>query len=499
VIDSTPRGAPCVTPDWLTRRRLLAGGRTALVADGRVWTWRDLDRRVAAFAGALSRLGIGCGDRVALLAGNRPEFVVAVHALMRLGAVLVPLNVRLTASEIAWQIEDADVRLTLHDTERTDLAAAAAGAAARLDLAALGGDDAPAFAAPAAIDLDAIQAIVYTSGTSGRPKGALLPAGSWWWGACASALHLGHDPRDRWLAVLPLFHVGGLAILFRSVIAGVPVVLHSRFDPEQVRAAFSRDDVTLVSLVPAMLPPLFEAGGRFPVSLRVALLGGSGAAPALVERALDLGLPVAPTYGLTEAASQAATLRPDDARFHPGSSGQPLPTTEIRIERDGQRLASDEIGEIAIRGQTLFRGYFRERASSFGDDGWFRTGDLGRLDVEGHLFVSDRRDDLIVSGGENVYPAEVEAALLRHPGIVDAAVVAAPDDRWDVVPAAFVVWRNGRAASDAEAIAHCRSLLAPYKCPTRFVSVDALPRTASGKLLRRALRDRLVTMPPHAS
>ncbi|HEU0113777.1 MAG TPA: AMP-binding protein, partial [Thermomicrobiales bacterium] len=390
-----------VVPDWLSRRRLVDGDAVALVAGGRVWTWRDLDRQVGVVAAALVQRGIVAGDRVALLAGNSAAFVVAVHAVMRLGAALVPLNTRLTAAELAWQIADGGPTLVLHDAERADLADSAAGAVPCRDLTSLDDDSGGRVAGPATLDLDAVQAIVYTSGTSGRPKGALLAASSWWSGACASALQLGHVPTDRWLVALPLFHVGGLAILFRSASAGVPVVIHERFDPERMRRAFANDGITLVSLVPAMLPPLLDAGAGepFPASLRVALLGGSGAAPALVERALDLGLPAAPTYGLTEAASQVTTLRPADARAHPGSSGQPLPATEVRIERDGRPLTSGEIGEIAIRGQTLFRGYLHQSSPSVDADGWFRTGDLGRLDQDGHLFVLDRRDDLIVSGG----------------------------------------------------------------------------------------------------
>ncbi|HEU5434481.1 MAG TPA: AMP-binding protein, partial [Thermomicrobiales bacterium] len=212
---------------------------------------------------------------------------------------------------------------------------------------------------------------------------------------------------------------------------------------------------------------------------------------ALVERALDLRLPVAPTYGLTEAASQVTTLRPADARARPGSSGQPLPATEVRIEADGRLAPTGEIGEIAIRGQTLFRGYLHQTSSSLDADGWFRTGDLGRIGADGHLFVLDRRDDLIVSGGENVYPAEIEAALLRHPDLVEATVVAMPDDRWGAVPAAFVVARRGSAPRVDDLIHFCRSQLATYKCPRRIMLVDSLPRTASGKLRRRTLRDRL--------
>ncbi|HEU5433591.1 MAG TPA: AMP-binding protein, partial [Thermomicrobiales bacterium] len=256
-MSSPPAAGRRAVPDWLSRRRLLERDAIALVSGDGVWTWHALDRRVGAAAAALARIGVQPGARVALLAGNSADFVVVVHAIMRLGAVLVPLNTRLTAAELSWQIEDAGVALALHDAERTELALTAAGAVPCREVGTLlWDDDGDRLAAAETIDLDALQAIVYTSGTSGRPKGALLPASAWQHGACASALHLGHSLTDRWLAALPLFHVGGLAILFRSVIGGVPIVVHERFDPERMRAAFADDAITLVSLVPAMLPPL---------------------------------------------------------------------------------------------------------------------------------------------------------------------------------------------------------------------------------------------------
>ncbi|MCC6791460.1 MAG: o-succinylbenzoate--CoA ligase [Thermomicrobiales bacterium] len=479
-------------PDWLGRRALLDGERQALTFEGMTWTWAELDRRVGLAAGRLRELGVTEGDRVALLADNSPEFVVAVHAVGRLGATLVPLNVRLTPPELAWQLADSGARLLLHD-ERHAREAAAAGATAGVRQAVFRGDwtegAGESIPAPDSIELNRAQGIVYTSGTTGRPKGAMITYGNLWASATGAVLHLGHHRDDRWLAVLPLFHVGGLSILFRSAIGGVPVVLQDGFDPGRVNRAIDDENVTLVSAVANTLQRMLdERGDRpFPPSLRCVLLGGGPAPRPLLERCLRLGAPVAPTYGLTESTSQAATLLPEELAGHLGSAGRALPVTEIRIERDGEPVPAGEHGEIAVRGATVVSGYLNQERP--GDDGWFRTGDLGWMDVEGYLFVLDRRDDLIVSGGENVYPAEIESVLLAHPVVAEAAVVGLPDDRWGAVPAAFLVKRPGVDGAAADVLSFCAERLAAYKLPRRIEWVERLPRNAGGKLLRRRLRD----------
>jgi O-succinylbenzoic acid--CoA ligase len=293
--------------------------------------------------------------------------------------------------------------------------------------------------------------------------------------------------------VLPLFHVGGLAIVMRSVIYGVPAIVHARFDPTAANQTIDTQDVTLVSLVATMLERMLTARSDrpFPPGLRAVLLGGGPAPRPLLERCARAGVPVVQTYGMTETASQAATLAPADALRKLGSAGRPLLPLELRIEHEGAALPPGAIGEIVIRGPSVTPGYSDRPAATAAAlrDGWLHTGDLGYLDAEGYLYVVDRRDDLIISGGENIYPAEVEAVLLAHPAVAEAGVFGVPDARWGQSVAAAVVPRPGMAAESASLIAFCAERLARYKVPYRILSVAELPRNAAGKLLRRALRD----------
>lgn len=530
--------------DWLDVATRSAPERLALSFGSERWSFAELRRAVDAAAGVLGPAQRERGGRIGVLAANRPGFVFVVHAARRLGVAVVPINWRQTSDELAWQVRDADVGVLVVDPEREP---AAVHAAEGLDVALLpietleqprGHRGAGGFVR--AIDLDAEAAVLYTSGTSGRPKGARLTYGNLWYSAIASALHLGHHRDDVWLAAMPLFHVGGLSILMRSVIGASPVVLQERFDVDRFLAALD-DGATLVSVVPTMLRQLIDRRDTpWPAAVRCVLLGGSAAPIGLVEECLRRGIPVAPTYGLTEAASQVTTLLPDEAIAHLGSSGRPLPMTEVRIAGDGEPAVVGETGEIEMRGPTVFAGYLNEvaaedwpsppnplsrldgRGGTFslltrwqeteaipasgkigrasarqygepeGRDGWFRTGDAGYLDEDGYLFVVDRRDDLIVSGGENVYPAEIERVLLAHPAVRDAAVVGLPDAQWGARPVAIVVWNGEVATAEADVLAHCRERLAGYKVPRCIVFRDDLPRSASGKLLRRKLRDALL-------
>ena len=275
---------------------------------------------------------------------------------------------------------------------------------------------------------------------------------------------------------MPLFHVGGLAILLRSVVCGIPAVVHLRFDAERANQAIDRDGVTIVSVVATMLDRMLalREGQPYPSSLRCVLLGGGPAPLPLLEACASLGVPVVQTYGLTEAASQVATLAPEDATRKLGSAGKPLMGTRVQVEPDG---------EILVDGPTVSPGYLHQPPRL----GSLRTGDLGRLDEDGYLYVLDRRDDLIVSGGENVYPAEVEAALRSHPSVVDAGVRGLPDPQWGQIVAAAVVLSAGASVSPDDLRAHLRQQLAGYKIPRRLVFVPDLPRTASGKVQRRKL------------
>jgi O-succinylbenzoic acid--CoA ligase len=487
------------TPNWLLRRAERTPDRLALAFGPLRLTFADMADRALALAGALAEAGVGPGERVALWAENGPGFVLSLAASSLLGAVAVPLNTRLTAQEAAFQLADAAPRLLLHDgalADRARAAAAEAGGVATFPL-----DPVEAFAAGggsvpvrARIDLGDVHSVVYTSGTSGRPKGALVTYGNLWHGAVAHAMTLGVRTDDRWLACLPLFHVSGLAMLTRSWLYGLGVFVHERFDAARVNAAIDGDGISALSVVATALRRMLDARAHrpYPDTLRLVLVGGGPAPVPLLERAIALGVPVATTYGLTETASQAATLPPDRLAAHLGSAGTALFPTDIRVVREGGGdAAPGEVGEILVRGPTVTPGYLNrpEESRRALRDGWLHTGDLGWLDGEGYLYVADRREDLIVTGGENVYPAEVEAVLLRHPGVAEAAVVGLPDPEWGQAVAAAVVPASAGAVGVEELRAHCAAHLAGYKVPRRWRVVGELPHTASGKLMRGRVRE----------
>lgn len=493
-------------PDWLGRCAANQPEHIAVRAGRIQWSFAELDRQASRLARQLARAGVGEGSRVALLAGNGPAFVAVVHALTRLGAILVPLNTRLTREELTWQARDVRAMLLVSDERHADMAAGIERdipglrcvamydgvADGEVSLDGLHAADVPL---RNLIDLDMTQAIMYTSGTTGQPKGAIITYGMQWWNAIGSALNLGHHLDDCWLACLPLFHIGGLAILMRSVMYGISVIVHEGFDALSVNRAIEEEQVTIVSVVAVMLQRMLDAldaegpQGGYPAALRCVLLGGGPAPRALLEDCADRGIPVVQTYGLTEACSQAATLSPEDALRKPGSAGRPLLPVQLRIMNDDRQVPAGEPGEIYLRGATITPGYAdrpAETARAF-HGGWFATGDIGYLDDEGFLYVHDRRADLIISGGENVYPAEVEAVLASHPDVIEAGVCGQPDPQWGLVPVAFIHLRARSSASADDLLDYAGERLAKYKLPRAIYFVDHLPRNASGKLLRREL------------
>jgi o-succinylbenzoate---CoA ligase len=440
-----------ILDNWLAQRAQTCPDRTALIADGRAVTYDELEGEATAAARRLAAHGVRRGATVTLELSAGADYVVLLHALMKLGAVAQPLNTRLAPAEREAELHRAEPVLAV------SRASDAGGPEA--DLPLLGEHD-----------LDAVHCRVLTSGTSGRPRPIELTYGNHLWSAVGSAFNLGVDPADRWLCCLPLYHVSGLEIVMRSVIYGTGAVVHDGFAVERVAEALEHDGVTLISVVTTQLARLLEAG----VDLsgpRAILVGGGPVPVEALEEAIGRDASVVQTYGLTETASQVTTLAPEEARRKLGSAGRPLLTTHLRIQE----------GEILVQGPVVAPGCADE-------DGWLHTGDLGRIDDEGFLYVEDRRGDLIVSGGENVAPAEVEEVLLRHPDVADAAAVGRADAEWQEAVEAVVVLRDGAAAGPAELRRHCAESLAGYKVPKRFEFVSELPRTDSGKLLRQALR-----------
>jgi O-succinylbenzoic acid--CoA ligase len=440
-----------ILDNWLAQRAETGPDRAALIAGDVELTYAELEQEATRVARRLAARGVRGGATVVLMHPAGVEYVVVLHALMKLGAVAQPLDPGLSPAELEAALSRAKPALVLGVEDHPTMTEA--------DLPLLGQHD-----------LDAIHCRILTSGTSDQPRPIGLTYGNHLWSAVGSAFNLGVDPADRWLCCLPLYHVAGLEIVMRSVIYGTGAILHDGFDPARIEDTLERQGATLVSLVTTQLSRLLDAG----VDLsgpRAILIGGGPVPREVLEEAIARGASVVQTYGLTEAASQVTTLTPQDARRKLGSAGRPLLTTHLRIQD----------GEILVQGPVVAPGCADE-------DGWLHTGDLGSIDEEGFLYVGDRLGDVIISGGENVLPAEVEAVLMRHPDVVDAAAVGRADPEWQEAVTAVVVLGNG-AATDAEELRrHCAESLARHKVPKRFDFVTELPRTASGKLVRRALR-----------
>lgn len=477
---------------WLVQRSQLTPSRQAIIWADQTWTFFDLDRAARTMARGFIERGVQPGDVVALLAPASPQTVAAIHAIGYVGAVLLPLNYRLAAPELRFQLRDGHPRMLLYDDPWSDrVEELDAGEMARVGLSELQGRASSVVAlkhlVPFAMGAD--QGIIYTSGTSGTPKAVRLTYHNHWWSATASALNLGFDPSDAWLSCLPFFHVSGLSIVYKSVLYGIPMVLHERFQAGLINRSIVQHRVTLISLVSVMLQALLDdlgTGPGFP-ALRAVLLGGGPIASSLLERAHERGISICQTYGLTETASQIVTLAPDQVGDKRGSAGQPLFGAEIKIVEAPSKprsLAAGQIGEIAVRGPMVSPGYLGHAAR--GED-WLYTGDMGYLDPDGFLYVLDRRTDLIISGGENVYPAEVEAALVAHPAVAEAGVVGRPDTRWGQVPVAFVRLHPHSTMGADALLPFLQGRLAAYKIPREIHVVAELPRTASGKLWRRKL------------
>jgi O-succinylbenzoic acid--CoA ligase len=459
---------------------------TAMIFSGRQWSWRALDQSSARIAAHLAALGVQPGARIAVLAHNAPGVILLVHAAARLGATLVLLNTRLTVADWREQVQRADCMLGVLGPGFTDMGLQIPELTLdALDLEAPPREDAdPDPARPLAL--------LYTSGTTGRPKGALLSLGALMAQARNTAAHLGSRPDDVHLCNLPLFHIGGLAMLFRTAESGSTLLLHERFDAAAVVRDLAEQQVSHLSLVATTLARVLEHAGpgvvRAP-KLRVLPVGGGPLPAPLRRRAEAAGLQPLGTYGLTEACSQVTTVPPSERSEAGASSGRALPGMQVRIV-DAQRapLPPGCAGEIEVRGTSLMLGYDGDPEATTATlaDGWLRTRDLGTLDASGWLTVHARRTDLILSGGENVYPAEIEAALLGIAGVRDAGVIGRDDATWGQVPVAGVVLDAGVSLEEIR-----RALLpqlARYKQPRDLVALPELPRNAAGKLDRQRLR-----------
>jgi fatty-acyl-CoA synthase len=462
----------------ISDRARITPGRIAIVEAGRTWTYAELDRRSDELAAALSH-----GDRVSTLTGNSAEHVALLFACAKAGAILHPISWRLAPAEVAYQLDDAAPAIFLAEDEHRELGDAALALSAVRPRTTLerGSQSEPRSRVS---DSDPLF-LIYTSGTTGKPKGALLTHANCFWTNLSFDLATGVRPDDVVLQVLPQFHCGGWNV--QAILAwwkGARVVLERGFDPARALGLIEQERITTMMGVPANY--LFMAReARFAeadlASLRLAVVGGAPMPEALLEEWSARGVDIVQGYGLTEAAPNVLCLPPEDARRKAGWAGKPYPYVTCDLAPDG---------ELLVRGPNVFPGYWRndEATAAAFRDGWLLTGDIAERDDEGNYRIRGRAKELVVSGGENVYPAEIEAVLHEHPAVADAAVVGAPDERWGEVCVAFVVVSS--PLSGDELRTHCQQHLARFKVPKAFHLVDELPRNSMGKILKSELAAR---------
>ncbi len=493
----------------LERQAARHGGALAMIDDatGETWTIAELERASCAAAASLQAGGVGVGDRVGLLSANHPSMVVTYLAVARLGAVLVPFNWRLTETELVGIATDAGIAALVANHELAEVAnGVAASAGVHRDRMWWIGDD-PSAAGGNLLDVDRAGAgadvewptldeddllyLMYTSGTTGRPKGAMHTHATTLAAAIGAIEAMDYRPGDRYFNVMPLFHVASLAMVNICLRRRCTMVLGRAFDPSAVWQSIARHRIDAMMGVPAMLQALAQTfdPDLDTSSLRVL---SSGAAPVplpLLETYHGMGIDIIQAYGLTETGGAVSVLDAGDAIEHLGSAGSALLTLEMRlVDVAGADVGPGESGEIVVRGPAVTTGYWQmpDATAEALADGWFRTGDIGVLDGLGFLTIRDRAKDMLISGGENVYPAEVESVLLGHPSVADVAVIGVPSPRWGETPCAVIV-----PAGDIEVdelVAWSRERLAGYKVPKLVELVDVLPRNASGKILKHELR-----------
>jgi long-chain acyl-CoA synthetase len=476
--------------------------RAAVRLDDRILTYGQLDERSGRVAGLLAGLGVEPGDRVALMLPNVPEFPVLYYGVLRAGATVVPMNPLLKAREVEFYLGDSGVRVIFawHATaDESDKGAEAAGAhlvpVATATFDRLLGEHAPLMAVSDLAD-DATAVILYTSGTTGKPKGAELTHANLRRNAAVSASTLFHlEPDDVVMGCLPLFHSFGQTCGLNAVVgSGACLTLVPRFDPGKALEVIQRDRVTVFEGVPTMYVALLNhpRRGDYDVgSLRLCVSGGA-ALPVEVLRGFEeaFGCIILEGYGLSETSPVASFNHPGRER-KPGSIGTPIEGVEIRVvDPAGQDVPAGGVGEIAIRGHNIMKGYWRHEQAT-GEaipDGWFRTGDLARQDEDGYLFIVDRKKDLIIRGGYNVYPREIEEVLYEHPAVAEAAVIGIPHRTHGEEVGAAVVLKPGAEATATELQAFCKERVAAYKYPRHVWLEATLPKTATGKLLRREVQ-----------
>ena len=474
---------------------------------------REFNARINRAAHALQEAGVRKGERVAVLMANSHVFIEVFMALSKIGGILVPLNFRLAPPELEFILNDSEPMMLLYSPEFAATVDALRGKVPTVKsiLCETGGGSAgdPDYEGwisnrreeepvpEAEVTLDDPQFIMYTSGTTGKPKGAVVLHGNTQWNAVNSVVTYSMDSRDVQIACAPFFHIGGLGVsVMPSLYVGAKLIIHRFFNPAEVLKSIEAEKATMVFGIPVMFlfmtaVPEFQTVDLSSVKFFIA--GGSPCPRPLIETYLKRGVTFNQGYGMTETAPAITALRTEDALRKIGSCGKPVFHTDVKVvDSEGRPLPPGQIGEVLVKGPNVIRQYWRrpkETAESI-VDGWLHTGDMGHFDEEGYLYLVDRKKDMYISGGENVYPAEVEDVLMGCDLVADVGVIGIPDDKWGEVGMAIVVPKPGVEATEEKIIEYCRGKLGKYKIPKRVVFVKELPRTATGKILKKELKAR---------
>ena len=492
---------------WMAKRRLKSPDTTALVFDGADVTYRQLADGADGVSALLWQRGIRKGDRVAYLGENSPEFLEVLFGAAQLGAVFVPINTRLAAPEILHVLTDSGARLLIHDPECSARVSAAAGANVSHVIPTGEGDaDEPGLSqllrltraghTDAEVFLDDPAAILYTSGTTGKAKGAVLTHENLTWVAINSLVDYDVVSNDVALMISPLVHAASLGMgALPVILKGATIVLEKSFDPARALELAERHGVTMLSGVPTTYQLLADHPNWASTdlsTLQKLTCGGSAVPTRILNAYEERGLSFSQGYGMTETSPGATSLPPSMTRTKQGSVGLPHFFTDIRIaDEQGAMVPRGTVGEIEISGPNVFPGYLNlpeANAAAFSPDGWFRSGDMGYLDADGYLYISDRLKDMIISGGENIYPAEIENLINDIDGVTGVAVIGVPHDTWGEVPWAVLTVREGAGVSLDDVRARLEGRIARFKIPKNVVVIDELPRTASGKVRKADLR-----------
>lgn len=474
-----------VMPHWLTKQAELSPHKVAIEqTNGDTLTFSQLRKESEVFARKVASFSIKKKEKIAILSTNHIEMVVAVHALSYINSVVVMLNTKLSKRELEYQLEQSEATLVITtDKLRSEKNLSFSNQKTYEEIKVLKEKDIPL---ATHIQLQDPFTMMFTSGTTGNPKAVIHTYNNHWWSAVSSSLNIGIEKHDKWLLTLPIFHVGGLSILLRSVIYGMSVLLMEKYDPDVLFESLMKKNVTIASLVTVMLKQLIERLNEksLPADFRCLLLGGGSVPESLLQKVKEKEIPLFQSYGMTETSSQIVTLNAEDALRKLGSSGKPLFTADIKISRTND----EEVGEIEVRGPMVMDGYFNNDKANQDvfTDGWLKTGDLGYFDEEGFLYVVDRRTDLIISGGENVYPTEIENVILEIDGVSEVAVIGKKDDTWGQIPVACIVQENDTVSSNLVQ-SYVAKMVASYKVPKEIYFLESLPKNASNKVMRHKL------------